>query len=670
VDIYLSAPFKKTNVTMSSSSTTIAAAEAKIPKDPEERSVNHILQLKFNPEFEFLSSGEGSMTRFAKAKRLTTLEFANVDYCRKEDHRLCNVSGSTQRREVLTLLGPPRAGKTKLLHCLAGVVRISNDKKQHLTGEFRTDGRPLFSVLRAGFVARTDIIFVNSTVEEELLFNATLRLPPAVTEQDRCAIVKDLLRSLGLETVAKTMIKKLPPATGLRKRVAIGMELAMCPNALFLDEPTSNLDCYPAWEILSILNAIAFTQTCIVVCSLASPPSIIFSELSQVMLLAQGHVVYRGHASGIQAAFQSKHLHCPSNFNPSEFAIVCTRILPLEALPNADEIITGEETLPNKDEMMMVTFSSNTNPAMVVPENNNNTGINRTNSYHYVQCERHRSTMVEFQQLLVREAKATRRDPRLFLSRLISTGLVMTLCACAFLHAGDQTRSLYFIGSDYGSFAFTMFSTSFSTMIPTVLFLFETKPVLVRECGALNMYGIMAFVLARLVAEVIINFVFAVMTVAILYWAVGWKGEFMLIVVAYYLLYLSAISWCYFLAYTVSSIAAAVGLVALVMVPQLLFLGTFVRIDALPIWLQWVSYLCFVTYCARLVLNFNFSQSYCIPNVTCALWQGLINANIAYPDETWWFILVLVVFFFILLRVLAFLIIHRKIRYAQKFGEI
>jgi ABC-type multidrug transport system ATPase subunit len=622
----------------------------------EELAVNNLLNLKFNPEFEFVSSGEGASARFANAKRLTNLEFARVNYSEKGKQKLFGVSGSTQPREVLTILGPIHAGKTKLLNILAGRFRTSKSSEQHVDGKFLADGQPMFSALRAGFVAHKDTLFLNSTVEEELLFSATLRLPASVTKEDRHAIVKDLLRSLGLEAVAKTLIKKLSPITGLRKRVAIGMELAMCPNALFLDEPTTNLDCYPAWEILRILNALASTQTCMVVCSIASPSSTLFLELSHVLLLAQGHVLYRGDAPGLRDAFHSKHLNCPLNYNPSDFVLLCARVFPLEALPNADQT-TVENKMADSSKVL-------SDKKVSVQE----VVTRQDSSEVYSPCGRHRSTMVELHQLLIREFRATTRDPRLLIGRLVSTALVMTICACVFLNAGVQTSPTYLISANYGSFVFTMFSSCFSTMIPTVLFVFETKPVFLRE-RALHVYGTRSYALARLLPELVINFVIAMITVSILYWAVKWTGPFILIVVAYYLVLLCCISWSYFIAYAVSRVGVAVGLVALVLVPQMLFMGTFVRINALPIWLQWASYLCYIMYGLRLILNFNFTQTYCTPNVTCALWQGLTDSNVAYPDETLWFILVLVGFF-IILRILAFANIHRKIGKARRLGEL
>lgn len=467
-----------------------------------------VLQMSCNPTFEFLSQGEGAAVRLAKAQKLSALEFTNVSYFRNGTQRLFKVSGKTRPGEVLTILGPVYAGKTRLLAALAGSVRTCSTNKQVLTGEFFADGQPMFKALRTGFVARSDAIFSTATVEEELRFNANLRLPAEVSGADRQALVDDIMKSMGLEQHAKTLVKKLKPAE--KKRLAIGIELCACPNALFVDEPTTNLDSTSAWEIMCILNALAASRACIVVCSLQNPPSTVFAELTQILLLGQGHVLFSGHASEMNGAFQRVNLCCPGHFNPVEFALLCARTLPLDKLPMANKQAHQDAVKGLQDKK-----------ESVHPE------VTAADVEFFVHRPRHRSGFYEFLQLLIREILATKRDPKILIGRLVSTGLIMALSAVVFLHEGDTTSPTYFIGSEFASFVFPLFSGCFGTLVPTVLYIAETRATFVRE-RTVNVYGTMPYLMSRLIPELLVNFIVAVLIVLILYWAVLWNGPFIL----------------------------------------------------------------------------------------------------------------------------------------------
>jgi len=292
---------------------------------------------------------------------------------------------------------------------------------------------------------------------------------------------------------------------------------------------------------------------------------------------------------------------------------------------------------------------------------------NKASKFHLGNAYRERNSFFEFKKLLIRELRAAKRDPRVVIGRIISTLIIMTVCAVVFLGQGNQLSGTYNLGSHFGSFVFPMFTSCFGVMIPTVLVISEAKPIFVRE-RALNTYGSLPYVAAKLIPEFFVNFTVACVTVLLLYWSVQWDGDFMYIVLVFFLLLESCTSWAYLLAMAIPAVGPAVGLVALVLVPQLLFMGTFVRIATLPIWLQWISYICNTTYALRLVSLNEFQSGKCISNPICAQWAGLKNGNIVYGSNEWWYIFVLIVGFFFMLRAFAFMIIRKKINAAKRFG--
>jgi hypothetical protein len=108
------------------------------------------------------------------------------------------------------------------------------------------------------------------------------------------------------------------------------------------------------------------------------------------------------------------------------------------------------------------------------------------------------------------------------------------------------------------------------------------------------------------------------------------------------------------------SLVLPVGLLVLIIVPQLLFTGTFARLVQLPSWLQWLGYVCNVGYGLKIVQAVEFSQTLCETELVCRQWAGLLAGNFVSEDDVWWYCLVLVLLF-VAYRVLAFFIIQRLI---------
>lgn len=600
-----------------------------------------LLSLKFAPAFQFLAEGRQAETLMG-VKPIKTIEFGNINYSRNKREVLTGVSGRTRAGNLTVITGPPKCGKTKLLNVLAGTVQTGTDTKQTLSGTFLANGsESLFSIMRPGFVPKNENIFNVGTVQEELDFAAGLRLPTTVPQAEKAALIEDLLKSLGLEADRNTVVKKLPKAK--KKLLAMGIELVTLPNVLFLDEPTTGLDPVSAWEVVAVLQGLAASGACTVVCSLQQPAAEVFALLSHIIVMANGRLIFEGLADEIAPVFSQKGLACPKEHNPLDYAILCCRLLAPDALPSRHTYsgVAEKQVVTRKD------IESSLNLRV-----------------------RHRNMMVEFGYLFRRELRAHKRDPRLLIGRMIASLFIFALCACVFIGVGDVGSSNYFVGSHFGSFVFTMFTSCFGVMVPNVMYIFESKGVFVRE-RAQSTYSTIPFVLARAIPEIVLNFVVALLCVVMMYWSAQWHANFGMLVVIYWLLLLSCMSWAYFLALSLSNEVAAVGLVALVLVPQLLFMGTFVRISTMPVWLSWISYICNITYALRMIQAVELNPAYCglSTGLTCRSWAGLLNANEVNVDNVWWYAVVLVAFFLVL-RFLAFFKIRRSILNAKRFGEL
>ena len=160
-------------------------------------------------------------------------------------------------------------------------------------------------------------------VRETLLFAARLRLPKDVPLAEKEALVEKLIRKLSLVKAADTIVgssSKRGISGGERKRLAIGCELLGDPNLLFLDEPTSGLDAYQARQVVMALKTLADEGTT-VVCVIHQPRGSIFNMFDDLMLLADGKLMYSGPAAKAASHFWWLGHRKPSGINAGEYVV-------------------------------------------------------------------------------------------------------------------------------------------------------------------------------------------------------------------------------------------------------------------------------------------------------------------------------------------------------------
>ncbi|MBX6354340.1 MAG: ABC transporter ATP-binding protein [Micromonosporaceae bacterium] len=169
---------------------------------------------------------------------------------------LQGVDLSVARGERVALLGPNGAGKTTLVLHLNGI--LSGD------GEVRVGGLRVDPSDRSGITEirrRVGIVFQDPddqlfmpTVAEDVAFGpANLGLRGAELQ----ARVDEALTAVGMQAYRDRTPHHL--SFGQRRRVAVATVLAMRPEILVLDEPSSNLDPASRRELSEVLRGLPVT---------------------------------------------------------------------------------------------------------------------------------------------------------------------------------------------------------------------------------------------------------------------------------------------------------------------------------------------------------------------------------------------------------------------------
>ncbi len=191
--------------------------------------------------------------------------------------------------EVIAVVGPSGAGKTTLLTAIAGIAPADD-------GEVLFDGQDFHRMLAAdrsvvGIVPQDDVVHADLTVEESLQFAARLRFPPDTPRDALQVEVDRVLSELDIEHIRSSRVGdavKRGISGGQRKRVNLGQELlTRTTRVLFLDEPTSGLDPQTAQDIVSLIRQLADDGRIIFLVTHDVTPTVL-GLVDHLMVLAPG----------------------------------------------------------------------------------------------------------------------------------------------------------------------------------------------------------------------------------------------------------------------------------------------------------------------------------------------------------------------------------------------
>ncbi|MDP8244342.1 MAG: ATP-binding cassette domain-containing protein [Candidatus Hinthialibacter antarcticus] len=186
------------------------------------------------------------------------IEISDLQYCYPDGRRaLQGVNLHIKHGQRVGLIGPNGAGKTTLFHVLAGVIDRFDGSVSVARCNLNTpEGRKQVHRKLGIVFQQTDDQVFHASVEDDIAFGP-LNLGLSIEETQ--ARVDGAMKQVGLDESFKP---RLPfhLSGGEKRRVAIAGILAMQPEVLLLDEPSSDLDPRGRRELVKILNALPVTR--------------------------------------------------------------------------------------------------------------------------------------------------------------------------------------------------------------------------------------------------------------------------------------------------------------------------------------------------------------------------------------------------------------------------
>jgi len=218
------------------------------------------------------------------------LETRNVSYSYGDGTKaLDGVSISLEKGKKIALIGPNGAGKSTLMLMFNGILRPTSGEVLFRDQILQYDSASLREIRR-----KVGMVFQNS---DDQIFAPTVYQDVAFGPVNLGFPAEKAKKYVGyaLQYVGLSGYERRPPhhlSGGEKKRVAIAGILAMEPEVMILDEPTSNLDPASSEEIMDMLDELNCTGKTIIIST--HDVELAYRWADEVILMENGGVLRRG----------------------------------------------------------------------------------------------------------------------------------------------------------------------------------------------------------------------------------------------------------------------------------------------------------------------------------------------------------------------------------------
>ncbi|XP_021746286.1 pleiotropic drug resistance protein 1-like [Chenopodium quinoa] len=265
---------------------------------------------------------------------------------------LHDVSGHIKPGRLTLLLGPPGSGKTTLLLALAG--KLAKDLK--FSGNVTYNGHAMNEFVpqrSSAYISQHDLHIGEMTVRETLAFSARVQgvgtnydmlvelsrrekeanIKPdadidvymkaaAIEGQEASVVTEYILKILGLDICADTMVGNemiRGISGGQRKRLTTGEMLVGPAKALFMDEISTGLDSSTTYQIVNSIRQSIHILKGTALISLLQPAPETYDLFDDIILVADGQIVYQGPREHVLEFFEFMGFKCPQRKGVADF---------------------------------------------------------------------------------------------------------------------------------------------------------------------------------------------------------------------------------------------------------------------------------------------------------------------------------------------------------------
>ncbi|KAH7834833.1 hypothetical protein Vadar_020121 [Vaccinium darrowii] len=587
-----------------------------------------------------------------------------------------DVSGIIKPGRMTLLLGPPGCGKTTLLKLLSGNL----DKSLKATGEVYYNGYKLEDCVpqkTSAYISQNDLHIPEMTVREALDFSARCQgvgnlaeIMAEVSRREKQAkVVPDpdidtymkaisiqgqkttlqtdyILKILGLDICADTPVgdaMRRGVSGGQKKRLTTEDKLAgnlddlFCgardewydgfngemiigpTKALFMDEISNGLDSSTTYQVIVCLQQLAHIANATILMGLLQPAPETFDLFDDIILMAEGKIVYHGPRSHVLEFFEDCGFRCPERKGVADFL--------QEVISRKDQAQYWHQAERSYSYISVDMFSKK------FKESTYGKKLDDELSHPFMKS-RHKSAISFntyslskwelFKACMSRELLLMRRNYFLYIFKLAQLTMTASITMTIFLRRGkgiDIIRANRFLGSVFLALVMIFFDG-----IPELSLTVQRLAVFYKQRD-LHFYPAWSYAISSTILKVPLSLLAALIWTSLTYYAIGYSpepGRFFRHLILLFALHLVATSMFRFLASVFRTmVAASTG--GFLLIKIFFFFGGFILPKpSIPTWLRWGFWISPLTY-GQIGLSVN---EFLAPR-----WQNILAGNTTLGNE-------------------------------------
>ena len=269
------------------------------------------------------------------------IENVNYKYPLEDKQALKNINIEIKKGEFWAVIGKNGSGKTTFCNMLRRFV--PDFYKGELTGKITLEDKDLKNysqkelVQKIGFVFQnpfTQISGVKDTVFEEIAYGLENL---GLEKEEIISRVEEILKLLEIEKLRDRNPYDL--SGGQKQRVALASIIAMNPDILVIDEPTSQLDPKGTEDIFKIINLMANEGKTIIL--VEHKLELIAEYAENILVLDEGEVILSGKAEEVL----NNKILLEKEIGMTQYSILAYELEKAEKIEFEEIPITKEKTL-------------------------------------------------------------------------------------------------------------------------------------------------------------------------------------------------------------------------------------------------------------------------------------------------------------------------------------